>query len=127
MSPSQLTVGYMRKQGYLCVNVGKWNPFVPTKTNRRVCPVCKKVEGLGIRQDLYGFADYYAIHPRTQDRVFIQTTTKHNMFSRKLKIMGSKNLPAVLQSGHRVVVHGWQQTDVKPRGKYSLTEMEITL
>lgn len=73
------------------------------------------------------FAGLYAFNPHTQDRIFIQTTTKHNMFSRKMKIMGSKNLPAVLQSGHRVIVHGWQQTDVKTRGKYSLTEMEITL
>ena len=127
MSPTELTLKHMRKQGFHCVVVEKWNPFVPVK-EARVCPVCKKGDkGFGVRQDLFGFADIYAIHPRTQDRVFIQTTTKHNMFSRKMKIMGNKNLATVLNSGHRVVVHGWLTTGLKTCMRHELTEMEITL
>jgi len=127
MTPTQLSLKEMRRQGFLCVVVEKWNAFVPVKANARKCPVCGKGEGFGIRQDLFGFADIYAINPKTQERVFIQTTTKHNMVARKLKILANNNLPKVLNSGHRVVVHGWLQTDVKTRGKYDLTEMEITL
>jgi len=127
MSPSQLTLKHMRKAGYLCVVVEKWNPFVPTKSKGRVCPVCKKGDGLGIRQDLFGFADIYAIHSQTQDRVFIQTTTRHNMIARKVKIQENKHLRVVLESGHRVVVHGWLQTSLKTRGAYELTELPITL
>ncbi len=127
MSPSQLTLRHMRKQGYTCVVVEKWNPFVRTKPNARVCPVCKKGDkDFGVRQDLYGFADIYAIHPRTQDRVFIQVTTKHHLVERKLKILGNSNLPKVLNAGHRVVVHGWLQSGTG-RKDYDLTEMEITL
>ena len=127
MTPTELTLKHMRKLGFYCVVVEKWNPFVPTKDPKHVCPFCKKPEGFGIRQDLFGFADIYAINPRTQDRVFIQTTTKHNMVARKLKILGNNNLPTVLNSGHRVVVHGWMQTGDHKWGQYDLTEMEITL
>ncbi len=126
MSPSQLTLKHMRKQGYTCVVVEKWNPFVPTKNTKRICPVCKKGDGIGVRQDLFGFADIYAVHERTQDRVFIQTTTRHNMVARKLKILGNSNLPKVLNAGHRVVVHGWLQSGTG-RKDYDLTEIEITL
>jgi len=127
VSPTELTLRHMRKLGFTCVVVEKWNQFVPVKANARKCPVCGKGEGFGIRQDLFGFADIYAINPKTQEGVFIQTTTKHNMVARKLKILANNNLPKVLNSGHRVVVHGWLQTGLKTRGAYELTEMEITL
>lgn len=127
MSPTELTLRHMRKLGYSAFVVEKWNAFIPVKENARKCPVCGKGEGFGARQDLFGFADIYAFHPLTQDRVFIQVTTKHNIVARKLKILANNNLPKVLNSGHRVVVHGWQQTGLKTRGAYELTEVEITL
>ena len=127
MTPTQLSLKHMRKLGFLAVVTEKWNPFVPVKDNTRKCHVCKKGEGFGVRQDLFGFADIYAINPRTKDRVFIQTTTKHNAVARKLKILANKNLTTVLNSGHRVVVHGWLQTGGVKWGQYDLTEMEITL
>ncbi len=127
MTPTELTLRHMRKAGFYCVIVEKWNPWVQPRGKGRVCPVCKKGQGIGIRQDLFGFADIYAIHPRTQEKVFIQTTTRANMVARKFKILANKNLPNVLDSGHNVVVHGWHQKKTGPRGLYELTTMEITL
>ena len=127
MSPTELTLKHMRKQGYTAAVVEKWNPWVQVGGKGRICPVCKKGDGIGIRQDLFGFGDILALNPRTKDRVLIQTTSKPNMWARKLKILGNNNLPAVLNSGIRVVVHGWLTTGMKTRGAHELTEMEITL
>ncbi len=65
--------------------------------------------------------------PRTKDRVFIQTTTKNNIVTRKLKILANKTLPDVLNSGHRVEIHGWQKNDSAVGGRYELVAVEITL
>ena len=100
MTPTQRSLAYMRKQGYLCEVTEKWNPFAK------------------IRQDLYGFIDVLCVG---EDVVGVQTTTKANMKARIDKISNHDNFPFVLHSGIRIVVHGWEKKD----NKWVLSEFEF--
>ena len=89
-SPTQKTLAKLRKEGYLCAVVEKFNPFVK------------------VRQDLFSFIDILALKPG-QKTLAVQTTTDNHVAERVAKIKVSKNYAMVKLSGWKVQVHGWKK------------------
>jgi hypothetical protein len=85
-SPTELSLDYLRKSGYIAVVVEHWNAHA------------------GVRQDLLGFADILAFKPGQV--VLCQTTSWENFGARISKIWKSPIAWEWLKAG-RVVVHGW--------------------
>lgn len=87
MSPTQRTLKKLRKDGYTCAIVEKWNQFAK------------------IRQDLFGFIDILAI--RENEVCGIQACHISDIYKRIKKIREHKNFQAVRDSGIRIIIHGW--------------------
>jgi hypothetical protein len=102
MSPTQLSLRWLRDHGYLAEVVEYWNPH--TKT----------------RHDLWNFCDILAIRP--DEVLAVQTTTAHNVNARIRKIADSPYINAVREAGISVHCHGWSQA--KPRARWTLTRNE---
>lgn len=100
-SPMQRTLKHLRKQGYLCAIVEKWNAHMK------------------IRQDMFGFIDVVAI--KGEDILGVQTTSASHFSEHKLKIVEHPNWPAVCKA-MRVILHGWRKNS---EGKWILTEEEL--
>ncbi len=85
--------------------------------------------GKYVTVDLFGFADIIAMrHGKTPQ--LIQTTTGSNFAARRAKIYASVLAALALQSGFRIVLHGWRKLKVKRGGKavkWNLREEEVTL
>jgi len=88
-SPTQRTLEKMKKEGYLCAIVEKFNSFIK------------------VRQDLFGFIDILAI--REKEICGIQATSKSNLSGRINKICTHKNFEAVRKSGIKIIIHGWDE------------------
>lgn len=90
ISPTQLTLRYLREQGWPLVQVTEhWNPFAK------------------IRQDLFGFGDVLAVRPgRT---LAVQTTTASHAPDRVRKIRDHPHVDAVRAAGWEIRVHGWEK------------------
>ena len=90
-SPMQLSLQLLRREGYRCAIVEKWNPFAK------------------IRQDLFGFGDILALtRNKRREAIIIQTTTMANINSRVNKIRESDAwLDWLAIPYHRIEVHGW--------------------
>jgi hypothetical protein len=89
MSPTQLSLKYLRDQGYTVAITEKWNSHAR------------------IRQDLLGFIDLLAI--KNGQTLAIQTTSASSFAARKSKIQNHENLPIVLSAGWNVTIHGWRK------------------
>ncbi len=109
-SPTTRSLDRLRKRG--------WTPCI---VERRL--------GKLVTKDLFGFGDILAIkHGETP--VLIQTTTGSNLAARRTKIYASDLAALVLQSGFRIVLHGWRKLKVRRGGKamvWTLREEEVTL
>jgi len=88
-SPTQHTLKALRKAGWTCAIVEKWNAHIM------------------IRQDLFGFIDILAL--RGPETLAVQTTDASSVSKRVDKILESPNLAPVLTAGWRVEVHGWKR------------------
>ena len=104
-SPTQLSLELMRARGYTSSVVEHWNPFAR------------------IRQDLFGFIDVLCLGDG--EIVGVQTTTAKNMSARITKIREHENLLPVLDSGMRVLIHGWQKNKSN-RWEVKETEIKFT-
>lgn len=93
VSPTQRSLKYLRKLGYLCAVVEKWNPHAK------------------IRQDLYGVIDILAI--RKGETLGVQATSYPNVSSRCNKIADAEHVPAVREAGWRIEVHGWRKVGAR--------------
>ncbi len=85
--------------------------------------------GKYVTVDLWGFVDIVAMK-QGEIPVLIQTTTGSNIAARRTKIYASDLAADALQSGFRIVLHGWRQLKVKRGGKkvvWTLKEEEVTL
>jgi hypothetical protein len=87
VSPTQRSLKIMRERGYHCEIVEKWNSFVK------------------IRQDLFGFIDVLCLGQN--EIIGVQTTTSAHMAERIHKIKDHANYQAVVDSGIKILVHGW--------------------
>ena len=101
-SPTQLSLKLMKERGYKCEITERWNPFAR------------------IRQDLFGFIDVLCLGDG--EIIGVQTTTANNMSARVKKIREHDNLLPALDSGMRVLVHGWQKNK---SNRWEVKESEI--
>lgn len=99
--PTQRSLKLLRDSGYRVAIVEHWNSFVKR------------------RQDLFGFADLFAIHPEHHTTMLVQTTGGNggNMNARLTKLFTERREEVIdcLKSGVEVHVHGWRLGG--PRGK----------
>jgi len=86
-SPTQLSLKFLKEQGYTVDITEHWNPFSRT------------------RKDLFNICDIVAL--RDKEIVFVQTTTAGNALARCKKIADSEAIGAIRKAGITVIVHGW--------------------
>lgn len=86
-SPTQRTLAEMRKRGYVCEVVERWNQFAK------------------IRQDLFGFIDVLCLGDN--EVIGVQATSAGNVAARVRKIADHDNVGAVRKAGIRLLVQGW--------------------
>ena len=89
MSPTQLSLNYLRKTGWAVAIVEHWNSFAK------------------IRQDAYGFADLLACHIN-HGIALVQTTTANNMAARRKKIQQNVYAGEWKKAGGLILLHGWK-------------------
>lgn len=89
MSPTALTLRYLREQGYTAEVVERWNPHAR------------------VRQDLFGIIDVLAL--RGTETLAVQTTTVNHVNERISKIAESEHIAAIRDAGWSVHVHGWKK------------------
>lgn len=93
MTPTQLTLRYLRADGYVAEKVEQRIPGRPgTRPTTR---------------DLFGFGDVLAIRPG--EVLLVQTTTSGNAAARVRKIAEAELVGAVREAGIGIHVHGWKQ------------------
>lgn len=102
-SPTQRTLAYLRKNGYMVAITEKWNPFAK------------------IRQDLFGIVDVLAV--REGETLAVQCTSADNVSSRVNKIAESESVPMLRKAGWKIVVHGWRKGS---NGRYTLREVDCS-
>ena len=104
VSPTQRSLEHMRKQGYTCQVVERWNQFAR------------------VRQDLFGFIDIVCLGPNGET-VGVQATSHSNVSSRVNKIAESEHVGAIRKCGWRLLVQGWGK---RANGRYELREVDVS-
>ena len=100
-SPTQRSLKLLRDRGY------------------RVWVVEKRIPGMQIMQDMYGFIDIHAMKPGVGFAA-VQTTTGPNMAARIAKIQALPAAKTWLDADGTILVHGWRK--VGARGARKLWE-----
>ena len=101
-SPTQRSLEYLRKQGYLACVVEKWIPRI------------------NIRKDAFDCIDILAV--REGEVLGVQSTSRTNVAGRISKIKNLEHFPRLQASPLRIVVHGWGKM---ASGRYELREEHI--
>lgn len=89
LSPTQLSIRYLRTEGYTVEIVERWNPHTRT------------------RHDLFGVLDLLAL--RGAETLGVQTTSNGNVAARVRKIAESQHIAALREAGWTLHVHGWRK------------------
>lgn len=98
MTPTQRTLQALRKQGYKCAIVEKWNPHAH------------------IRQDLFGIIDILALAPG--EVVGVQSAgTSFSEHEHKLLEEKREECLTWLEAGGKLQLWGWRKLKVKRGGK----------
>jgi hypothetical protein len=109
-SPTARTLEHLRKEGYLCQVVERFNQF----SMKRI--------------DLYGVIDIVAIRKDQPGVWGIQATSTSNLPARVKKAMESEELLVWLQAGNRFSCWGWAKRGKKDERKlWTLKERDFTL
>ena len=90
---SERTLGFLRKEGFLCQSVEKFNPFVGER---------------GIRQDLFGFIDIIAIKEKMVVGVQACGADYQSHIRKITRDCGDKPLQW-LESGAELWLIGWRK------------------
>lgn len=88
-SPTRRTLELLRREGWRCAVVEKWNEYVKRS------------------QDLFGFADILAV--REGETLAVQATTMSNQSARVKKLAEVEAVQDCLDAGWRVEVWGWHR------------------
>ncbi len=104
ISPTQRSLALCRKHGWTCQVTEHWNQFAR------------------IRQDLFGFIDVLIMNGT--GFIAIQSTSGDNMSKRIAKIKEEPRALLWLQSGGRIMVHGWRK--LAGERSWSCREVEVT-
>ena len=102
-SPTQRSLEYMRRKGYLCAVVERYNHFVKRKN------------------DLFGFIDIICVGEN--EVIGVQATSATNVSSRITKIAEHENVAAVRRGGIRILVHGWAK---RKSGRWEVREVDVS-
>ena len=102
MSPTQLTLRELRKQGYTAAVVEKWNPHAH------------------IRQDLFGCIDVLAVG--NGETIGVQCTSYKNVSSRVKKMADADAIGDLREAGWTLVVHGW----AKVQGRWKCRSINVS-
>jgi hypothetical protein len=89
LSPTQLSLRELRKDGYTVEVVERWNAHTRT------------------RHDLFGILDLVAL--RGVETLGVQTTSAGNVAARVRKIAESEHISALREAGWTLHVHGWKK------------------
>jgi hypothetical protein len=104
----------LRNEGYLAAVVEKFNHFAGPPDKR--CKACGK-NRVGIRQDLFGFADIIAVNAQTGKTLAVQTTAAASLSDRRRKVLDSGEAMICMAAGWKLELHGWAQRKIKRGGK----------
>ena len=109
-SPTQRSLKILRKEDYTAQVVERWNPYGR------------------VRVDLFGFVDIVAIKKGETGVTGVQTTSQSNVSKRLQKILCSHEAKLFLETGNRILLHGWAKKGAKNKRKlWKVTERYITL
>jgi hypothetical protein len=89
MTPTARTLNLLRREAFL------------------VAVVESRVPHVGVRRDLWHFADVLAVHPRDGLFLLVQVTTAAHVAHRLAKAKSRPELAVWLRAGGRFEVHGW--------------------
>lgn len=89
MSPTQRSLKWLRKNGFVAEVVERWNPWSRT------------------RKDLFGIVDIVAIKRGSNGVCGVQATSKDHISARVKKAQDSEHLGTWLAAGNSFIVHGW--------------------
>jgi hypothetical protein len=103
MTPTQRTLTELRKRGYTCAVVERWNPHAR------------------IRQDLFGVVDVLGV--REGETLGVQATSGSNVSKRVTKIAESEHVPALRAAGWSLAVWGWRKA---ANGRWTLREVDVS-
>ena len=107
-SPTQRSLAHLKACGYIAQVVERFNIYAK------------------VRVDLFGFIDIVAVGEA--GIVGVQTTSTANMNARIQKILALPEAKIWIQSGGKVVVHGWALRGKAGKRKlWELKEKNITL
>lgn len=120
-SPTQRTLTYLRKQGYMVGIVEKYNRFAH------------------VRQDLFNFIDLVAVLPGEKGCLAVQATAGYGDVNRRVEKI--RDLPLVelsgkkrhrakvwLRAGNRILVIGWNKKGARGKRKtWTPNEKWLTL
>ena len=106
-SPTQRSLEFARRQGWLAGVVERWNPHAR------------------IRQDLFGFVDLVVVDDQP-GVLAVQATSGSNVASRLAKIRGLDTAAPArwLQAGNRIEVWGWRKA---ANGRWQLRRERVEL
>jgi hypothetical protein len=113
-SPTSRSLDLLRKEGFVPAVVERWNTFAGPPDKK--CKECGKNQ-VGVRQDLFGFADIIAINPQSKVVVLVQTTSGSNMSARRRKMAGIGEVLLCMTVGFKIEIHGWSK---RANGRYEV-------
>src|ERR1017187_3082739 len=108
------TLKLLRSRGYICDTVEKWKRFPDRK--KEPCAHCGNTPLIGVRVDLFGFADLIAIracqvnadnHP--VEVAFVQVTSASNHAARRNKILASSEAKLCILAGCSILIQSWKK------------------
>lgn len=108
-SPTQRTLAYCKKQGWLPAVVEKWIPQV-----RR-------------RNDLYGGIDLVAMRPGEPGLLGIQATSNSNAAAREHKLAALPTMVEWLKAGLDLEVWGWRKLKVGKAHRWRVSRRKAYL
>jgi hypothetical protein len=89
LSPTVLSLRELRAQGWRVAVCERW------------------IARLGIKQDVWGFADLLCVHPKARRFLLVQTTTISHLAARIAKAKAKDELRDWLTAGGFFECHGW--------------------
>lgn len=107
-TPTERSLKYLRKNGWRCAVVEKWNPAIKR------------------RNDLFGFGDILAI--KDDQTLIVQTTSASHVAERITKIVEdcAEALADVRKAGWLIHVHGWRKAKQGNRMLWVLRQEDVS-
>lgn len=109
ISPTQRTLALLRKEGYVCQVVEKWNVHA------------------GVKIDLFGCIDVVGVKADQPGVLGVQCTTRDNQAARMTKALAATALRTWLAAGNSFSVWGWGAVLVGKQRRWQVTRRGVTL